>query len=451
MADSAWARALRRLDAVSGAHATSAVPLDQLVPGYRIALICIGIAFTLTGLYTGSELATSLGLDVGVRAVVLGSLVLTVMSVPAAIVGARTHLSTYMIVARVFGAQGSRVINLVLAIVLLGWYAVTAELFGRTCFLTAGLLLPGGPPQWVYTVGCSVLVVATTIFGFRAIDKLPLAAAPLLVALTAFVAWRSLGSVPWEQLRAVPANIAAAGAGAAVDLGTGISAVVGGLIVQVVLMPDMTRYSRSTLDCAVICIAGNGIGGGGALVLAMIPALAFHELDPMKYMALLGLTGLSFLVLVVSTWTINAVNLYSTGLVTATAVKGTSYGRIVIACGCAGTALSLIGVADRLIDFLVLLGVVVPPIAAVYLTDFFVLGRQDAGVITDDGATNINALLACFLGGLLGVLAFETNTSVTGVPSIESFVLSASLYAGAEWLRRRAGRDRLWRSALAAQ
>ena len=202
MADSAWARALRRLDAVSGAHATSAVPLDQLVPGYRIALICIGIAFTLTGLYTGSELATSLGLDVGVRAVVLGSLVLTVMSVPAAIVGARTHLSTYMIVARVFGAQGSRVINLVLAIVLLGWYAVTAELFGRTCFLTAGLLLPGGPPQWVYTVGCSVLVVATTIFGFRAIDKLSLAAAPLLVALTAFVAWRSRGmNLGWGDVK----------------------------------------------------------------------------------------------------------------------------------------------------------------------------------------------------------------------------------------------------------
>lgn len=440
MADSAWARALRQLDAVSGAHATAAVPPEQTISGYRIALVCVGIAFTLTGLYTGCVLAGTLGLDVGIRAIVIGSIILTVMSVPAAMVGARTHLSTYMIVTRVFGGNGARIVNGVLAIVLLGWYAVTAELFGRTCFLTVGLYLPVNLPEWVYTIACSALVVATTVFGFRAIDRLSLAAAPLLVALTLYVAWRSVGVVPWEQLRAIP--------GSDVNLGTGISAVVGGLIVNVVLMPDMTRYSRSTFDCALICVAGNGVGGGGALILAMIPALAFHETDPMKYMALLGLTGLSFLVLVVSTWTINAVNLYSTGLVTSTAITKTSYGRIVIACGVAGTALGLTGVAERLIDFLVLLGVIVPPIAAVYLTDFFVLGRQAgfAAAAATPAPTNINGLAAGIIGAGVGVLAFETGHSLTGVPSIESFVLAAVLYAVAEAARARCRRDRLWRT-----
>jgi cytosine permease len=443
VADSAWSRALRRLDAVSGAHATSAVPADQTVRGYRIAVICVGIAFTLTGLYTGSTLAASLGLADGIRAVVIGSIILTVMSVPAAMVGARTHLSTYMIVTRVFGGNGARVINLVLGIVLLGWYAVTVELFGRTCFLTAAIYFSGGPPQWLYTVACSILVIATTIFGFRAIDRLSLAAAPLLVVLTCYVAWRSVGVVPWDRLLAV----AGTSAGGSVDLCTGISAVVGGLIVNVVLMPDMTRYSRSTFDCALISIAGNGVGGGGALVLAMIPALAFHEVDPMKYMALLGLTGLSFLVLVVSTWTINAVNLYSTGLVTSTALRGTSYGRIVILCGCAGTALGLVGIADRLIDFLVLLGVIVPPIAAVYLCDFFVLRRQSLEAAPAAAAvpSNVNGLVACFVGAAVGVAAYETSVSLTGVPSIESFVLSGILYVGAETWRMRLGRDRRWR------
>ena len=58
-----WLRqVLARIDAVSQAHSTTPVPAQQLVPGYRIALICIAIAFTLTGLYTGSELALALGL-----------------------------------------------------------------------------------------------------------------------------------------------------------------------------------------------------------------------------------------------------------------------------------------------------------------------------------------------------------------------------------------------------
>ena len=78
------------LDAVANAHSTVPVPLDESVPAYRVALISVGIAFTLTGLYTGAELATALGLHVAVQAIVLGSLILTVMSVPAAVVGART-------------------------------------------------------------------------------------------------------------------------------------------------------------------------------------------------------------------------------------------------------------------------------------------------------------------------------------------------------------------------
>jgi cytosine permease len=435
--------ALGRLDAVAGAHATDPVPDNESVPGYRIAIICVGIAFTLTGLYTGSALAASLGLAMGTRAIVWGSIILAVMSVPSAIVGARTRLSTYMIVSRVFGANGARIVNLMLAIVLLGWYAVTAELFGRTFFLAAEPYLPVHLPQGCYTIACSALVIATTIFGFRAIDRLSLAAAPLLVALTVYVAWAAEQRVPWEKLYAI--------AGTEPDLATGISAVIGGLIVAVVLMPDMTRYSRSALDCAVISFAGNGLGGGAALFLAMIPALAFHEGDPMKYMLALGLVGVAFAVLVVSTWTINAVNLYSTGLVTSTALKGSSYGRIVVLCGIAGTVLAVMGVADRLIDFLVLLGLVVPPICSVYLTDFFVLGRREFGpaASAETELANLNGLAACCTGAAVGILTYFTRTSLTGVPTIESFVSAAMVYALAEWLRVRSRRNRLWRMASA--
>ena len=406
------------------------------MPSYRVALICIGIAFTLTGLYTGSELAAALGLSTAIRAVIYGSIVLTVMSVPAAMVGARTRLSTYMIVSHVFGVQGARAVNFVLAMVLLGWYAVTAELFGRTFFLTAAIYLPVNLPQWCYTLASSVVVIATTIFGFRAIDRLSLVVAPMLVMLTSYVAWQAIGHVSWAELLAVP--------GAHVDFGTGVSAVIGAVIVNVVLIPDLTRYSRSTLDCVVISFAGNGVGVCAALILAMIPALAFHEIDPMKYMAILGLVGVAFAVLVASTWTINAVNLYSTGLVTSTALRKVSYGRIIIGCGAFGTVVAIVGIADRLLDFLVALGLIVPPIAAVYLTDFFVLRRQNYTAAAEVSA-NLNGLGACLLGGTVGLATYLTHTSLTGVPTIESFVSAATLYAIAEAIRVRSRRNRLWR------
>jgi cytosine permease len=434
-----WNKAFGALDGIANAHSTSPVPLDQSVSVVRVSLVMVSIAFTLTGLYTGSELAASLGLNAGIKASVWGGIVLTVMSVPAAIVGARTRLSTYVIVSHVFGTGGAKVINLVLAIVLLGWYAVTAELFGRTFFLTASPYLSINAPVWVYTIASSALVIATTVFGFNAINRLSLVAAPLLVGLTAYVAWRSLVHTSWASISAIP--------GTHVDLATGISAVIGGWIVNVVLMPDVTRYSRSSVDCAVISFVGNGVGAAVALVLAMIPALAFHEIDPMKYMAVLGLVAVAFAVLVVSTWTINAINLYSTGLVTSTAFRGVSYGRLVLASGVVGTVVAVIGVADRLIDFLVLLGLVVPPIAAVYLTDFFVLRRRDYSAAGGPCAalTNLNALGACFAGAAMGIAMYYSHSSLTGVPTIESFVTAGLVYGAAEYARIACARDRLWR------
>jgi len=430
------AQAAPAASAAAQSHSTTPVPLHLSVPGYRVALVSIGIAFTLTGLYTGAELAASLGLAQGLRAVLVGCLVLVAMSMPAALMGARTRLSTYMIVLHVFGRRGATLVNLALALVLLGWYALTAELFGRTCYLTVAAWLSASPlPQWVYTVVCSAMVVATAAFGFRAIERLSVAVAPLLVLLSAYVAWRTLDHASWTGLMALP--------GQGRDLSTGISAVIGGMVVGVVLMPDITRYTRSAADCALVSLAGNGLGNAAALILAMLPALAFGEVDPMKYMASLGLVGAAFVTLLLSTWAINAVNLYSTGLVSATVLRHLSYGWLVAGCGLLGTLLALTGLAEHLIGFLVLLGLVVPPIAAVYLTDFFVLGRQDYS--RSDSATNVNALLAGLFGGAVGIASDLSHASITGLPTVESFACAALGYVASEWLRQRLGRARDWR------
>lgn len=436
------AELLKRLEQVAPAHPHAPVPLDESVAGYRVAVVCIGIAFTLTGLYMGSEIGLFLGWRRGVRAAIIGSTILAAMSIPASIVGARTRLSTYMIVRNVFGRGGSRAVNLVLALVLIGWYAVTAELFGRTCYLAISQYAP----QWafsphLYTIVCSLLVTVTTIFGFRALDRLSLLVAPLLVVLTVFVAYQALKHTSWTAI--------STSVGTDPDMSLGISAVVGGMIVNVVLMPDLTRYSRTVLDCALISVTGNGIANGVMLVLAMLPALAFGEQDPMKYMALLGLGAVAFIILVLSTWTVNAVNLYSAGLVTATAMPSVGYGRVVIAAGFAGTLLATLGLADRFLEFLAILGLVVPPIAAVYLTDFFVLRRRDyqaSSHLEGSELTNTNGLIAFVLGAAIGCGLYAGKVSLSGVPTIESFVSAALIYWILEKLRARARRDRRWQA-----
>jgi cytosine permease len=248
----------------------------------------------------------------------------------------------------------------------------------------------------------------------------------MLVALTVYIALQAVVRVPWQTITSTP--------GASPDLGRGISAVVGGMIVNVVLMPDLTRYSRSVLDCAVISVTGNGIANGVMVVLAMVPALAFAEIDPMKYMALLDLTLVGFAILVLSTWSVNAVNLYSSGLVTATVLPRMGYGALVVGSGLFATGVALLGLSDRFLDFLVVLGLIVPPVAAVYQVDFFVLRRKDYGspAMARSGRTNINALIAFGLGAAVGCGLYAAKLSLTGVPTIESYVVAGLTYWGLE-------------------
>ena len=53
------------------------------------------------------------------------------MSIPAAIVGAQTRLSSYLIIEFVFGKKG-RLCQYPAGSTLLGWFAVTAGFFGQT-------------------------------------------------------------------------------------------------------------------------------------------------------------------------------------------------------------------------------------------------------------------------------------------------------------------------------
>ena len=153
----------------SGASSRIPVPKSESVSGFQISLVIIGVSITLPLMYSAGELVQGMGLSKAIIAVIAGSLILSLMAVPAAIVGVRTRLSSYMIVEHTFGSVGAKVINFALGLFLLGWYAVTAELFGRTLFLAAGELGLAGVPEPAYTIMSSLLVIITTVYGFKAI------------------------------------------------------------------------------------------------------------------------------------------------------------------------------------------------------------------------------------------------------------------------------------------
>lgn len=411
----------------SDASARTPVDESETVNGIQVGLVIIGIALTLPALYSGGELARNVGLARGITAVVIGALILSIMSVPAAIMGAKTRLTTYMIVEHTFGVLGARLVNFWLGLVLLGWYAVTAELFGKTLFLAAAEMTTFVLPEPVYIILSSALVTVTAIYGFKAIDRLAIFAVPFLVLMLMAVVVMSLRETSFSDLLLIE--------GVGLDMPTAISAVIGTMIVSVVLMPDLTRYARTVRHCVTASFLGNGGGTVVSFIIAMIPVLAWDELDPMKYMFLLGFGGTALAVIVFATWTTNVTNLYSAALAARASVPVGHYKSIVLVSGVLGTVAALIGVADHLIDFLVVLGLLIPPIAAVYLTDYFFFGRTDFSNsrLENRPAIKTSALLAGLGGGAVSTWAYYSDWSLTGIAPLESFAIAVLMYLALEF------------------
>jgi len=410
----------------SDASARTPVADEETVSGWQVGIVIVGISITLPLLYSAGELARGIGLRKAIVAVVAGALILSLMSVPAAVVGARTRLSSYMIVEHTFGFAGAKFVNFWFGLFLLGWYAVTAELFGRTLFLAAAELTALTMPEWSYTVISSAIVTITTIYGFKAIDRLALVAVPFLLLALIAVVVMSLQQTSFIDLLLIE--------GEGIDMPTAISAVVGAAIVGVVLMPDLTRYTRNTRDCITASFVGQGGGIMAAYILGMIPVLVWNELEPMTYMLVMGFGAFALAVLVFATWTTNVVNLYSTALAARASVPLGNYRSVVVVSGIVGTIAALGGIADHLIDFLITLGLLVPPIAGVYLCDFFILGRTDfsAARLERRPAIRINAVIAGIGSGLVASWMYYNDLSLTSIGSLDSLLISIAAYLALE-------------------
>jgi len=414
------------------ASARTPVVEADAVSGFQIGVVLIGISITLPLMYSAGELARGIGLGRAVVATFAGAMVLSLMSIPAAIVGQRTRLSSYMIIEHTFGYAGAKFVNFWFGVFLLGWYAVTAELFGRTLFLAAGELTVLAVPEWAYTVLSSAVVTITTIYGFRAIDRLALVAVPFLLLALAGVVVLSLRKTGLGELLQVD------GAGG-VDLPTAISAVIGAAIVGVVLTPDLTRYARTTRDCIIASFLGQGGGMSIAYIVGMIPVLVWGELEPMTYMFMMGFGGIALIVLVFATWTTNVINLYSTALASRASVPLGDYRSVVIVMGVVGTLAAIVGIADNLIDFLVVMGLLVPPIAGVYLADFFIFRRTDFSPQRLEGRPpiRVNAVVVGLGTGVVAAWMHYAGRSLTDVGAIDSLLLSIVFYVPLQFFTRR--------------
>ena len=402
-------------------HARSPVPQGEGVSGWRVAMVIVGFAITLPLMLTGSRMGLALGVGNALQAFVAGGLILMAAGSLTAMVAADARLSTYKILEFSFGRSGAKLVSAVLALTLFGWYGVTAALFGDA--LRAVVADIHGVHLHTVTgiVVGSALMIAVTVFGFRALDLLSVIAVPLLVTFLLVLVAQTVGEVAGKSGQST----------GEIELGVAVSMVVGTYIVGVVLVPDLCRYARSVRQGVLAIVAALGVGLPFVLAASAVPSVAANDDDLVAIMVKLGLGAPALFVIVFATWTSNANNLYSTSLGLAAVVERVAKWKITVAAGIVGTLVAIGGITDYFMPFLLALGIAIPPVAGIYLVDYFVVQGQDLYAerrAADVSPFNPAAFAAWLLATATGAVTASDWFALTRIPACDSLLVAGLLY-----------------------
>lgn len=396
------------------------VPQSETVSGVGLALITFGIGMTLPVFWLGADVTQKVGFSSAALIFIGVCGALGLLCALTAMVGVRTRLSTYMVLQFSFGRHGAKLINLIMAVTLLGFYAATADIFGST--VASALQSSWGivTPSWLHSVWGSVLMTLMAIYGLRGLDRLSIVSVPLMAMFMLFALYLGVQ-------RAAPGQLGGF-SGSGDSLALAIASTIGMVVLTPVLMPDFTRYARTERD-ALIAILGMVIGFPFVLIVGGLLSIITGQSEIMLIMASLGVLLPALAVLVFSTWITNTANLYSATLTLATVSRTPSW-KLTVAGSVVATGLAVGGFMSHFLDFVMTLSIVIPPLASIYVADFFVVRQQryDVDALAKSGAFGWPALVSWALASLVAWMTTFAGWTLTTQPTLDSLLVALVAY-----------------------
>ncbi len=425
----------------------AAVPIrdDQLVAWPRVAAISAMVGFSLVTFVTGLEIYAGMSPSDALWAVLGGSLIAAVIGALTGYIGASNRMSSYLLARVAFGDKGAAFINIAFAVSLIGWFGVQINLFTETVAQLSNDLWGINPPKLLLAIMASFVMTLTTFLGFNAINKLSTALVPIMVIVTFLFAKAAFSDNSFGEFMAQGPPPTAAGDGA-MSIGTGMSIIVGLVIVGAIVLPDITRFARqksgavytAILTYFVIQVLVLVVAGLAALATGTFDAMALQDNpDPtqtlLKLMFDVNLGIGAFLIVVASTWILNAFNLYSAVLSTKATFPKLNAKVLTIVLGAVGVGAALMNILSYFETFLWYLSILFIPMAGVLIIDRFFI-RSDAynlGTLDDNNHLNLTAIGAWAIAAIIAIMMERKAVpTATGIGTLDALLLSVILYFG---------------------
>lgn len=410
-----------KIDELLDDHSRTPVPDSETLSGIHIALIVFGVFITLPVFWIGADVTQQIGTRNMLWVAGGVSLFLGVLSYLTALVGNRSRLSTYMVMHFSFGRHGAKLVNVIMAITMLGFFSATLEIFGTGVADALKTLLEVETSATPHILWGSLVMTLTAVFGFRAMDKLSLVSVPLMALFMCYVIKLTLDQAGEGQLMEYqgtnPDGIPLA-----------ISGVIGMAIMTAGLMPDFARFARND-RASLIAALGLMLGYPFVMISGGLPSILLGDTEIMPLMAALGIVLPALLILVFSTWTTNTANLYANTLTVATILPIKDW-KLTVAGGVIATLSALLGFMQYFFDMLLTLSIVVPPLAAIYLSDFFLVRKQhyDVAELDNQPAIGWAAIISWLVASAVAWVTTYNGITLTSQPAIDSMLIAAISY-----------------------
>ena len=321
-------------------------------------LIWFGAAVSIAEILTGTFIAP-LGFGKGIAAIIIGHIIGCALLYCAGLIGAKTEKSAMETVKLSFGQKGSLLFSVLNIVQLVGWTAIMIVNGAAAADFAANL---GGAGVWCLIIGA--LIIMWILAGPKNLVKLNTVAMLGLFVLTVI-----LSVVVFKgEMTAVPGG--GLSFGAAVELSAAMP------LSWLPLISDYTRTAEKKRAAAFASAGVYFLASCWMYVIGLGAALFTGEGDIAKIMVMAGLGVAGLLIIIFSTVTTTFLDAYSAGVssVSVSAKINEKWAGVTVCV--IGTVLAIFAPVARFESFLYFIGSAFAPMAAILITDYFILKKD---------------------------------------------------------------------------
>jgi cytosine permease len=389
------------------------VPIEKRKSLLSVTSVWVGFPMIITGAVTGATIVHGLGFVKGLLAMIIGNLLLLGYVGLLSALGAKSGLNFSLQASQTFGRKGYIVSSALLSTLVVGWFAVQTGLTGVSVVSAFNV------NETLIVVIAGILYVLLTLLGIKALSLIGMISAPLFVILGLYAAYEAIhnGGTVWNY---------AGDASQPLALGVAITLVFALFADSGTMTADFTRWAKNKKHAWLATFAAFPVANliamiiGGTVAAAKLNGTG----DVFGIISEKGgwLAVVAVVFLFLNLGSVCSHCLYNAAVGWSFILKSNMRTMTVI-LGIIGIILAALGIYNHFINWLNLLGVIVPPIGTIIIIDQWRV-RKNA----DDTGTSIRykPFIAWIIGSAVALIVNYEFTSLSTV--VTGIVVSAVVY-----------------------